>query len=97
VPGDPERVVFEALLEDHPGPFSRAEVATLLGDRIAAADAVSGRQRDGLADVEGSLVFASRAAVRADQLTLCLDPARHVGAADARWMRMLRAYVGAYG
>jgi hypothetical protein len=70
VPADPERVVFGALLEAHPGPLSRAEVATLLGDRITAADAVSGLQRDGLANVEGTLVFASRAAVRADQLTL---------------------------
>jgi hypothetical protein len=66
-----QRITFGALLEAHPGPLSRSELATMLGgDPIAVADAVGALQRDGVANVEGSLVFASRAAVRADQLSI---------------------------
>lgn len=63
-----QRIIFGALLEIHPGHLSRSELSTLLGDQIAAHDAVGTLERDGVANVEGSLVFASRAAVRADQL-----------------------------
>jgi hypothetical protein len=63
-----QRITFGALLEAHPGPLSRAELATMLGDPIAAADAVGALQRDGVANVAGELVYASRAAVTADQL-----------------------------
>ena len=67
---DNERVAFGALLESHPAPLSRTELAAILGDPIGAEDALSGLQRDGLALVEGALAFASRAAVRADALRL---------------------------
>lgn len=66
----PERGVIGALLEAHPGPRSRSEIATILGDPIAAHDAVEALHRDGEVNVEGSLVFADRAAVRTGQLDL---------------------------
>jgi hypothetical protein len=63
-----QRVVLGALLEAHPGPLSRNELAAMLGDPISAHDAVDALARDGLANTADELVFASRAAVRADQL-----------------------------
>jgi hypothetical protein len=63
-----QRILLAALLDAHPGPLSRSELATLLDDRVAAEDAVDRLRVDGVANVEGNLVFASRAAVRADQL-----------------------------
>ena len=65
-----ERVVLGALLEAHPGGLSRTELARLLGDRVAAADAVAALIRDGVANAAGKVVFASRAAVRTDQLQI---------------------------
>jgi hypothetical protein len=65
-----ESGIMGALPEAHPGPLSRVEIASMLGDRLVAADAVGALQRDGVANVEGSLVFASRAAVRADQRSI---------------------------
>jgi hypothetical protein len=59
--------IFGALLEAQPGPLSRAEIGTMLGDPLAAHDAVEELRRDGVALVQGELVFASRAAVRTDQ------------------------------
>jgi hypothetical protein len=44
--------------------------ARVLGDMVAATEAVDGLARDGVVNREGSLVFASRAAVRVDQLSL---------------------------
>lgn len=67
---DAQRIVFGALLESHPGPLSRGELATRLADPIAATDAVDALARDGVANLAGDMVFASRAAVRADQLGL---------------------------
>jgi hypothetical protein len=67
---DAQRVVFGALLESHPGPLSRTEIARLLADPIAATDAVDALARDGVANLADDMVFASRAAVRADQLGL---------------------------
>jgi hypothetical protein len=63
-----QRVVFGALLEAHPGPLSRGELAAILGDPIAARDAVDALVRDGVANIADELVFASRPAVRTDQL-----------------------------
>src|SRR4051794_37411170 len=65
-----ERAVWGALLEAHPGPLTQAELARMFGDRVAVQDAVAALVRDGLANQAGELVFASRAAVRADQLRL---------------------------
>lgn len=65
-----QRAVLGALLEAHPGPLTRPELARLLGDEIATADAIAALDRDGVANVSGDLVFASRAAVRADALRL---------------------------
>ena len=65
-----ERVVIGALLEAHPGGLSRAELARLVANRVAAEDAVATLVRDGVANVAGELVFASRAAVRTDQLQI---------------------------
>jgi hypothetical protein len=67
---DPERVVFGALIDAAPSPLSLTELAALLGSPIDAADAVGALRRDGLANVAGALVFASRAAVRGDQLAI---------------------------
>ncbi len=63
-----QRVVLGALLEAHPGPLSRAELATMLNDAIAAADAIDALLRDGVANRAEELVFASHAAIRTDQL-----------------------------
>jgi hypothetical protein len=65
-----ERVVLGAPLEAHPGPLSLDELARVVGDQVAATDAVDGLARDGAVNREGTLVFASRAAVRVDQLRL---------------------------
>ena len=65
---DAQRIVFGALLEAHPGPLSLSELVTMLHDSVAACDAVGALRRDGVANVAGDLVFASRAAVRADAL-----------------------------
>jgi hypothetical protein len=65
-----QRIVFGALLEAHPGPLSRSELATMLRDPVAATDAVDALVRDGVANLAGEMVFASRAATRADQLGL---------------------------
>ena len=65
-----QRAALGALLEAHPGPLSEHELASILGDEIAAADTLAALKRDGLANVAGQLVFASRAAVRADALRL---------------------------
>lgn len=65
-----ERAIFGALLDAHPGQLSRSELATLLRDPIAATDAVDALVRDGVANIADDLVFASRPAVRADQLRL---------------------------
>ena len=67
---DPERVAFGALLDVSPGPLSVTELAALLGSPIDAADAVANLLRDGLANRADDLVFASRAAVRADELAI---------------------------
>ena len=67
---DLERAALGALLEAHPGPLSAHELAAILGDEIAAADALAALRRDGLANVAEGLAFASRAAVRADVLRL---------------------------
>jgi hypothetical protein len=65
-----ERTVLGALLEAHPAPLSYAELVTMLGDGLAVHDAIGALQRDGLANVTGDLVFASRAAVRGDELAI---------------------------
>jgi hypothetical protein len=67
---DFDRAAFGALLEAHPAPLSRLELSTQLGSPVGAADAISSLVRDGLANVAGELVFASRAAIRADSLRL---------------------------
>jgi chromosome segregation and condensation protein ScpB len=65
-----ERAALGALLDAHPGPLSRAELARLLGDPVAAHDALAALVRDGVANACGDLAWASRAAVRADALRL---------------------------
>jgi hypothetical protein len=65
-----ERVMLGALLEAHPGGLSRAELARLIANRVAAEDAIATLVRDGVANTGGELVFASRAAVRTDQLQI---------------------------
>lgn len=65
-----QRIVFGALLEADPGALSRSELATMLGDPVAATDAVDALVRDGVANHAGEMVFASRAAIRADRLGL---------------------------
>jgi hypothetical protein len=67
---DYERVAFGALLDVYPGLLSRAELAAQLGDRVAASDAGASLIRDGLANAADDLLFASPAAVRADELRL---------------------------
>ena len=64
-----DRIALGLLLERHPAPVHVEELARNV-DNVAAHDAVASLVRDGLAHQEGSLVFASRAAVRADELAL---------------------------
>jgi hypothetical protein len=64
-----DRVALGLLLERHPAPVHWDDLARTLGD-IHAQDAVASLTRDGLAHREGSLVIASRAAVRSDELAL---------------------------
>lgn len=65
-----ERAILGALLEVHPGPMSRPELAAMLGVAIRARDAVGALVRDELANLGGDMVYDSRAAVRADQLRI---------------------------
>jgi hypothetical protein len=63
-----QRAILTALLEAHPGPLSRTELAAMLGDPIDAEDAIAALLRDGVANRAGDLLFASLAAIRVDEL-----------------------------
>jgi hypothetical protein len=64
-----ERAALGLLLERAPGPAHTDELDRVLGS-VPAHDAIASLIRDGLAHREGSLIFASRAAVRGDELAL---------------------------
>jgi hypothetical protein len=53
-----QRVDCGALLESHPAPLSRGELARLLADPIAATDAVDALAREGVVNLAGDMVFA---------------------------------------
>jgi hypothetical protein len=51
-----QHAIFGPLVEAHPGPVSRMELATMLGDQVAARDGVEALRSDGVANVAGDLV-----------------------------------------
>jgi hypothetical protein len=69
--GSIEQAVLAMLLDGaQQRPWSTAEVRRAVGDEIAATDALANPRADGLIHRFGHFVFASRAAVRADELRL---------------------------
>ena len=64
-----QRVTLALLLEHHPRMLTVEQLQAGLAD-VNVDDALSALAEDGLATRVGDLVGATRAAVRADQLTL---------------------------
>lgn len=69
--GDIDGAVLDALLaEDAQRPWSVDEITRVIGDRVAAADSLARLTRAGLIHRIDGFVFASRAALAADEIML---------------------------
>lgn len=69
--GQVEQAVLAMLLDDaQQRPWSIAEVQCAIGNEVQAYDALTDLRADGLVHRIGDFVFASRAAVRADDISL---------------------------
>lgn len=69
--GRVEQAVLTMLLDDaQQRPWSIAEVQRAIGGDVRAQDALTNLHADGLIHRIGDFVFASRAAVRVDEISL---------------------------
>jgi hypothetical protein len=64
-----QAVLSTLLIPDQQRPWAVAEIQRAIGDENAAADALSELHAEGLIHRCGEFVFASRAAVRADEIS----------------------------
>jgi predicted transcriptional regulator len=72
--GDVDATVLDALLESGAQrPWSVDEIARVIGDPVAAADSLARLFRAGLIHRLDNFVFASRAALHADEVMLQND------------------------